>query len=259
MKLLKLLPALAIFALTSAAAFAQAIVPTYKNYASTIGGTTADYKWDLFSDVNRPAGVSASISGAASEWLAGIKPQGGANITFSGSSAFGSDTTDFLAASNGGGIYGFFSQTHFQINSVVPLTGMQSLVVQLALAEGEGGVTLVAAPTLTVVTSNGTVSNIAATYSLLASSTAATILGMTTNVDLLNYQWDLSGISGTISSYTVSWQMPAHGIYYGQEVTESTAVHANNVLVPEPSAGIAVIGGAAMLMAFRRIRRSALV
>ena len=135
MKLPNFLPALAILALTSSAAFAQAFVPTYNNYVPGIGGTSADYKWDVFTDATKPAGVSSSISGLASQWLTGIAPIGGStNILFSGSSAFGSDTTDFLSSSSQGGIYSFFSQTHFQINSVVPLTGMQSLVVQLALA-----------------------------------------------------------------------------------------------------------------------------
>ncbi|MEI9894058.1 MAG: PEP-CTERM sorting domain-containing protein [Chthoniobacter sp.] len=256
MKLPHCLPALAIFGLAHVAAFAQTFVPTYNNYVPTIGGTKVDYQWDVFTDANKPAGVSSSISGTASQWLSGINPIGGStNIFFSGNPDFGSDTTDFLASGNQGGIYSFFSATHFQINSAVPLTGLQSLIVQLSLAAGENGLPLTAAPTLSVVTAGGTV-NLAATYSLLAGTTPAVILGMSTDIDLFNYQWDLSGITGPITSYTVNWQAPMHGIFYGQEVTESTAVHTENVLVPEPSAAVATFGGATLLLMMRRSRRT---
>ena len=265
MNLPKFLPVLAILGLTNAGALAQAIVPTYNNYSSILSGTTADYQWTGYSSETRPAGVAGGTSGTASQWLSGIAPNGGAaGILFSGDSSFGSDTTDFISAVNGGGIYSFFSQTRFQISSNVPLSDMESLVVQLSIAEGLSGmfggsaVALAAAPTLTLVTSTGTVSNIAPSYLLLATQFAAVVNGSNTNVDLFNYQWDLSSVTGTVQSYTINWQAPYHGEIFGQEVTESSAVHTNNVLVPEPSAGIAALGGMAMLVAFRRIRRTAL-
>lgn len=265
MKLPKSLAALAILGLTTAGAFAQAIVPNYNSYTSILGGTTADYQWSGYSSETRPAGVAGGTSGTASQWLTGIAPNGGtAGILFSGNPSFGSDTTDFISATNGGGIYSFFSQTHFQISSNVPLSNMETLVVQLSIAEGLSGmfggsaVALAAAPTLTLVTSTGTFTSIAPSYSLLASQFAALVNGSNTNVDLFNYQWDLSGISGAVQSYTVQWQAPFHGEIFGQDVTESSAVHSNNVLVPEPSTGIAAIGGMAMLLGFRRMRRNAL-
>jgi hypothetical protein len=265
MNLPKFLPVLAILGLTNAGAFAQAVVPTYNNYTSILGGATADYQWSGYSSETRPAGVAGGTSGATSQWLSGLAPNGGAGgILFSGNGSFGSDTTDFISAVNGGGIYSFFSQTHFQISSSVPLSNMESLVVQLSIAEGLSGafggsaVALAAAPTLTLVTSTGTVSNIAPSYSLLATQYAAVVNGSNTNVDLFNYQWDLSGITGTAQSYTINWQAPYHGEIFGQDVTESSAVHSSNVLVPEPSAGIAALGGMGMLVASRRVRRTAI-
>jgi hypothetical protein len=261
-----LTPAAVIFGLLLAKASAQNVVPPFDNYSSILGGAAADYAFDGFSLENAPAELKSGTSGAANQWLQGLIPTSGApGMVFSGNSSFGTDTTDFLSSTGGGGIYAFFSQTHFQISSTVPITNLHSLMLQIYLAEGLTGmfggtsVDLVTAPTLSITTTSGT-TTIPATYSALGGQTSAVVNGMSTSLDLLNYQWDLSGITGTPESYTLNWQTSYHSVTYGEDVTESSSSQPSNILVqsvPEPSTIATATGGLGLLLIMRRRSRKA--
>jgi hypothetical protein len=247
--------------LLTAGAIGQVITPDFNNYSTVLGGTTADYVWDGFNASTPPTGLEASINGAAGQWLQGIAPNGGASgIIFSGNPGFPADNTDFLSTSEYGGIYAFFTQTHFQISSTVPLNHLESLTLQIFMAEGltgaEGGTAqaLAMAPTITLTTTAGTFT-LNPTYTSPGTPVPATIFGMATSLDPLDYQWDLSGVAGTPESYTLNWQTSYHSVTYGEDVTESSAVNQSDILVqavPEPSTGSALLGGLGLLVLFRR-------
>ncbi len=256
-----LLPVTAALGFTAASALGQAIVPPFNNYTLTLGGTTSDYLWQGFSSETRPSGVGAGTAGKASQWLSGILPSASATgPVFSGDAANPYDYTDFAATANGGGIYAFFTQTHFEISSSTPLQGLQSLTLQIYLAEGltsaTGGTAraLANAPLLLLTTSTGTYT-VAPTYSSTSLHDSAFVNGSNSYLDLLNYEWDLSSVSGTPESYVLAWQTSYHSITFGEDLTESTATNTTSVLaqaVPEPSTAVALLGGCGILTMWRR-------
>lgn len=254
----------AAFGLTSTGAFAQLVVPHYTNYGSILGGTTAEYQWATYTAESKPAGVGAATSGSSSQWSLGIAPISGSNIVFRGNQSFAPETTDFLSGLSGssGGIYTFFSATHFQIQSTSPLASTRTLVLEISAAEGlnaaNASVPYLSAPTLTLTTTTGIFTDIAPQFSQLSEQMQQVIFGGPQNVDRYDFQWDLTsipGFSGTVTGYTLNWEEGFHAIIFGQDVTESSSVHTTNALVPEPSAGVAMMGGVGLLLGLRRARR----
>lgn len=247
------------------AANAAAITASFNNYAPSLSGTTRDLQWGPFTDETKPAGVSSSTSGAASQWSAGLAPANNpsAAARFAGTAGFGTDTTDFQAAASGGGIYGFFSQTHYSITNTDPILNLKSMTLQIYLAEGTSSMfggsstAFAAAPTLTLQTTNGV--QTATQFSLLYSQISIPGNGPQppTNIDLQTFQWDLSAVTGTITSYSINWQDSYHTIIYGMDVTESNAIQTQNILaVPEPSTYAYTFAGFGLfaVMARRRVR-----
>lgn len=222
---------------------ASTIIPSFHYYGATMGGNINETLWNGFSDETKPAGVSAGTGGKASQWSAGImSTNGSATNIFSGNNPnFGTDTTDFISSANSGGIYSFFSQTHYQIASSTPEAGMQSLILQIYMAEGLSGmfggtpVSVAAAPMLSVVTAQGTQA-FAASFFEQTYHDSAFVNGSNTYLDMLAYQWDLSSVVDPILSYSINWQSSYHGIIYGADVTESNHAAPGAILtVPEPS------------------------
>ena len=218
------------------------ITPAFASFGSALGGTTNDYQWSGFAAETMPSGVSSSTNGMAGQWPQGILSSSNSpSATFSGNTSFPTDYTDFLATSNGGGIYAFFTQTHYQVTNSSPLSGLESLTFQIYSAEGLSGafggsaVNLAVAPTLTVTTASGT-QTLAATFSSLLGQTSAVVNGSSTFLDDTGYQWDLSSITQPITGYSINWQSSYHGVNYGEDLTESSSVIHNDVLAaPEPS------------------------
>lgn len=239
------------------ASLSAASAQQFVDYAPILGGTTSDHLWSNFA---LPPGVAPSVAGKAGQWPQGIAPNGGgAGYTFSGNANFPNDYTDFF---DGSGIYAFFSETHFQVSSSAPLTGLESLVFQMSIAAGLSGsmggspLTFAAVPTLTLtLADSSTVSVGAANYSLLQASTPTYIpaFGINTVLESYGFQWDLSTY-GDIASYTINWQVAYHSITYGLDTTESTQPHSENLLqtIPEPSTWLLLgVGGLLFAVRFR--------
>jgi len=230
----------------------RATAVTFMNYTVGVGGTTQDFQWSGYAAENRPAGVGSGFAGQSGQWGTGIgttTSQPGA--FYSTNPGFTAETTDFIAAASGGGIYNFMSETHYRMSVANPEAGLKSLFLQISWAEGVAS-NFVTAPTLTINTALGS-QTLAATYSQLLGQQSVTIFGPTL-LDLSGYQWDLSSITSPITSYSVDWQMPQHSIMYAQDITESTRAATSNLLsTPEPSR--AVFGMIGLLATALRRRR----
>jgi PEP-CTERM putative exosortase interaction domain len=237
---------------------AQAIIPSFFDYESILGGTVVEFAWSELSSTDRP-GYPATVSGTFANWPALIQPNGGnPNLLLGPTAGFESDATDFLPNSNGGGIYTFFSRTHFSITSSASSDGLRSLIFQISMADGidTGSLNVVGTPTLSLTTTTGAFV-IPATYSQLLSTTQVTVNGFDTSLNLLAYQWDLSGIAGQIQGYSLDWQVAQHAINYGFSITESTAVQTEDILaVPEPASVALFLSGFVIATALHVRRRT---
>lgn len=239
------------------------IVPKTFNYSPILGGNTATYSWSGFNRATYPL----DNSGTAANWgvtpgmPSSIGPSNvvSANYSFAPTPGFGTDTTNFLPASQGGGIYSFFSASHFSLTSTSPLADLNSLVFQIFVAAGfdnpntfTGAADLIGSPSLTLTLQGGGTQVIPLLSSYLNSSEASTVQFPTT-LDLLSFEWDLSGVTQNITGYSVSWQAAYHSITYGMSVFESDAVHTSSILaVPEPSSVMLLSLGALGLLARRK-------
>jgi len=165
------------------------------------------------------------------------------------------DTTDFLPQSAGGGIYSFFSNTHFEITSSVALPGLDTLQLQISMAEGATGVDVFTGPTLTLFTNGGTFT-LAPTSSSLLGAVEVTIPAFGDNPTTINleaYRWNLAAYAGTITGVQVDWQVDMHSITYGAQLAQATQA------VPEPGNTLLTAFGCSIaVLRFRsRMRRTA--
>jgi hypothetical protein len=159
---------------------------------------------------------------------------------------FEQDYTDFTDAGGGGGIYSFFSNTHFEITSGLAAAGITAFELQISTSEGSDDVDITVPPTLTLFTTSGQVS-LAPTSSSLLSQTPVTIASFgnaQVNIDLEGYEWDVSAYTGTITGATFDWQVDTHSITYGAELAQA---------VPEPSSALLLLFCGAPIL-FRRAR-----
>jgi hypothetical protein len=223
-------------------------IPTFQD-TSTLGSNVVTDTWTNFSSTNDPGypGISGSQT-----WPAPLGPDtaSGRRSFFQKTPGFDSDYSDFLDASEGGGIYSFFSNTHFEITSGFPVSDAHTIQLQVSMAEGATPADIVDRPILTLSTTNGTFT-LAPTSSSLLEQTPVTITAFgdtQTTIDLEGYDWDVSAYSGTINDVTIDWQVDMHSITYGVQLAQA---------VPEPSSVMLVaLAGALPLLRMRsRIRR----
>lgn len=249
-----------IFTLTASVLVALVVrtsAQDFADYSPLMGGATTHHTW---TNLTLPPGVSPGVSGTAGQWAGtttptnqGIVSNGGSladrfyvPLTPAGTALNPSETTDFV----GGGIYSFFSSTHLAISSTAPLAEMGSFVLQLSIAAGTssgfGGaaVDLLSGPTLNLTLADNSTVALGATYSLLESSSPYTVpgIGISTTLDTLGYQWDLSSILQPIASYSIDFQLGFHAIAFGADTTASTSDLNASILTPIPEPGTAVFG-----------------
>ncbi len=251
-----LLLAASVLALSTSGLRAATFIPTFTGQGGIAPNTVSD-QWTAFDRTNHPD-YPATTSGSQ-VWPAALGPDTVYNtvtptnprgVTFQKLDLNSSETTDFLGATDGGGIYNFFSTTNYKIDSTNPVDGLSALNLESSIA----GAFLVN-PTLTLHTTLGDVSNLSASVAggTLLSQTPVTLFGMPTNYDLRSFTWDLSGISGEITGFEINWQMTQHAVTAGFQLTQGTAE-----AVPEPSTwalmGFAGVGF--VLLAKRRMAKA---
>ena len=217
--------------------------------ASGLGAVVTTDQWTNLSNTNHPG--YPGISPAA--WPAPIGSDSVSSrlAVLQKAAAGAGDTTDFLAASSGGGIYAFMSNTHFEISVGVPQAGVTSIRLELSMSPGATGVDNFGTPSLILSTSSGLVT-LSPISSALVGQTPVNIPGFgDTNIDLQSFTWDVSSFTGTINSFVVDWQVDQHSITYGAQVAEGAAA------VPEPSASLllSLVGAVGAMRMRCRIRR----
>lgn len=235
----------------------QASAITFVDYGPALGSSSEHHTWSNFT---LPTGVSAGVSGNAGQWAGtstptnrGIAADDGSTtnqfyvpLTSAGVAANPSETTDFVS----GGIYSFFSPTHYTVSSSTPLADTNTFVLQLAIASGTSGqfggapTDLFSAPVLTLTLADSSTVSLAANYSLLENSGPFSVpqLGLNTTLNTLGYQWNLASVLQPISSYSIEFQTAYHAIVFGADTTASSLELSSSVLTALPEPGTAAFG-----------------
>ncbi|MDY0746396.1 PEP-CTERM sorting domain-containing protein [Paucibacter sp. R3-3] len=219
-------------------------------------GTTA---WSgKASQVDTSSGnVGTSLGGATLSKISNAAGNAGGAYAASGSIYFGGFSAD---VNNNGG--------QLAVADSTPLAGLQSVVFQVGIGEAwTYDFFNHALPTLSYTTAAGTTSNIAATFSEVVDKFDNGTVEMPTgteNVYINQYalQWDLSGVSDPITSFSVSFNGVMHSQVYGLTLTESSdflqVVAATPVPEPETYALLATgLIGVAFIARRRRAAANA--
>jgi len=189
-----------------------------------------------------------------------------------GSTTGGDGILQKLANGPGGGPYagsgsmyfgGFSSSINFDggqlaVTEDTPVADLSNIVFQIQIGEAwtydfYNNVM----PTLSYTTSSGTVSNIsAADWSLLEQYDNGTVTmptgEETVYINTYAMQWDLSGVTEEITSFSISFNGVQHAQLYSLQLDQSDTYVQS---VPEPATGLMFAAGAAVL-ALRSRRRS---
>src|SRR5262249_23290337 len=152
----------------------------------------ADY-WTYLSSTNHP-GYPALMGSQL--WPSPIGPDNNAVdlAVLQKQAGADDDTSDFLPASAGGGIYAFFSNTRYEIAVANPLA-LSTIRLELSIGTGATGNDVIDAPSLTLNTLHHGIVNLAATSSNLESVAPVSIPAFgnqPTNINLESYTFDVS-------------------------------------------------------------------
>lgn len=142
----------------------------------------------------------------------------------------------------------------FSISNSSALAGLETVAVQLDLGEGNGFFN--AGPVLNY---NGGAQQLAPDFTQSGPGPTAFTNPQTGNpssTTLFGYQWDLSGITGGFTSYSIEWTTEPHVTTYNLRLDSSDTFSGNAITaVPEPASYTALLGLLALGFTFLRRRR----
>lgn len=195
----------------------------------SLPGTTATDGWADLTATNYP-GLGGGFPGMA-PWgspIAANQPgsNGGGQFTKVSGAGFAA----------GASIYTFSPGT-FSASSSTPVAGLETVVFQIDIGEGEAGIDLTAVPTLSY---NGGGQSLAATLTaLLFEIPAGDFGGEPITRNTWAFQWDLSGL-GAISDFDIQWTTGAHAQTYALQLDQGSVFTA---AVPEPASMVMALAG----------------
>lgn len=240
----------------------------------TLGGTSQYDGWANFNSTNFPGAGSFPGTGAWTNGPLGSNTAGSGDGTLR-KAANGSGGGPYVAS---GSIYfaGFSSTPNtnggqLALEDTTAISGLKTVVAQIEIGEAFGYdlynradavLSYSYIPTGGSSTVNGSFSSTAFTSLLASVDTGETFPNPVTGDDeplyrnLRAYQWDLSGIAGTVTSISVAFNGVQHAQLYSAQLDQSTAIHGTNVFspaaVPEPTSMAALGLGALALLRRRR-------
>lgn len=209
-------------------------------------GTTQYEGWEGLTNANYPSPPYPGFFNFTDPWPAPIA----SNISGSAGNA-GFDKVAGGGYPGSASIYNFTATGTYAVSNTAALAGLETVVIQLDLGEGNSFFT--AAPTLSY---NGGAQNLAATFVESGPGPTAFTNPQTGNPDtttLFGYQWDLSTITG-ITDYEVAWTTDQHVTTFNLRLDSSDTFSGNAITaVPEPAAAAAL--GSLVALAFALLRR----
>ncbi|MGF1452887.1 MAG: hypothetical protein ACFB21_12535, partial [Opitutales bacterium] len=175
-----------------------------------------------------------------------------------GSTVAGSAGNAVFDKVSGGGypatqaIYNFTVPGTFEVVNSAPLSGLETVLLQLDLGIGE--TFFRSQPLLNY---NGGAQALAADFDQsVAGPTSFTNpqTGNPATTTLFGYQWDLSGVSEAITEYEIEWTTAAHATTFQLRLDSSDDFTGNQVAaaLPEPGFTGVLLGLGVMLLAHRR-------
>lgn len=251
MKKQRILIALGLFP----AAFLQANLASY-----VLLGTSEFEAWENLSNTNAQV-VAAAATTATTDDFPGFPGSGPWPTALMPDAASSAGNAEFNKISGNGytateSIYNFpgFSPAppnpgNYSVDNSSPLAGLETVVFQIDVGEGNGFFDAV--PLLSL---NAGASQLAPDFS---STSAGRTFDNPQNPSeqltstIFAYQWDLSSF-GAITDYSIQWGSAAHSTIYEMQLDSGDSF---NQVVPEPSAFAALVGAAALGLVLSRRRQ----
>ncbi len=231
------------------------------NLASfALPGATEFEAWENLSNTNAQVAAAAATPSTADDfpgfpgsgpWPTALTPDGAGSA---GNAGFNKTSGNGYTATQA--IYnfpGFAPQPpnpgDYSIDNSTPLTGLQTVVFQIDVGQGNGFFDAV--PILSV---NAGASQLNADFtstSIGRSFSNPQDPGETLDSTIFAFQWDLSSF-GAIADYSVQWASAEHSTIYAMQLDSGNSF---TQVVPEPSAFTAIAGLAVLGLAAVRRRR----
>lgn len=277
-----LMAPVAVFALLAAGTTqAQTTTPTYGNYADHQVNVAATLSASFQNVVNNSW---VNLSSVAANGVPGLTGTGGFpgtaawggkasqvdSVTGDAGGTVGGATLSKVSSGNGGGPYAAGGSLYFggfsadvnnnggtlSVTDSSPLAGLQTIAFQVGIGEAwTHDFYNQALPTLSYTTASGSVTSVAASNSRVAEAFFNGKVAMPTgdeNVYINQYllQWDLSGVTQPITSFSISFTGVQHAQLYGLTLTQAAVA-----AVPEPSTYAMLLAGALMVGGVSAARR----
>lgn len=251
-----------------------AAAQTYGNYVdhqvdlatplATGGANVTNNSWVNLSSVaaNGVAGVTGTGGfPGTSAWTAPIVSQVDSSIGSVGGALAGAALSK-VSNGTGGGPYGAGGSMYFggfastvnnnggtlRVTDTTPLAGLETVVFQLGFGEAwTYDFYNHALPTLSYTTASGTTTGVAASYSAKLEQFFNGTVAMPTGdenvyINQWGLQWDLSGVTQPITSFSIDFTGVQHAQLYGLTLTQSD-VFSQVIAVPEPGTYAMMLAG----------------
>jgi PEP-CTERM motif len=161
----------------------------------------------------------------------------------------------------GASIYGGFAGGQLQVSDSTIDLDLNTLLFQIEIGEATG-IDFTVAPTLTYTTSEGTTSDVAATYTSKFVQVQNGTFDPGTGpepiyVNLWGLQWNLNAVSAPITSYSITFTTAPHSQVYGMRLDGSDASY-NFAVTPVPEPSTWAVAGLVGLVVLMRLRKKGL-